>query len=100
MRNRSGLRTAPCGTPAWGVNGVEMAELTLTLMWRLLRKLEMMDWVGLGSLRLVSSNLYMRPLCHTLSNAFSMSKNIARVICFLLMPVRGRAAQVKGRLRT
>ena len=53
MRNRSGLRTAPCGTPAWGVNDVEMAELTLTLMWRLLRKLEMMDLVGLGSLRLV-----------------------------------------------
>ncbi len=23
-------------------------------------------------------------LCHTLSNAFSMSKNIAMVICFLL----------------
>lgn len=61
-----------------------MDEETLTLIWQLLRKLEMMDWVGCGSLRLESSILYMSPLCHTLSNAFSMSKNIARVISFLL----------------
>lgn len=44
----------------------------------------MIDWVGCGSLRLESSILYMGLLCHTLSNAFSMSKNIARVISFLL----------------
>lgn len=61
-----------------------MDEATLTLICRLLRKLEMVDWVGCGSLRLESSILYMRPLCHTLSKAFSISKNIARVISFLL----------------
>ena len=83
-RKRSGLRTAPCGTPAWGVKGVDMAEATLTLIWRLLRKLKMMDWVGFGSLRFVSSSLYLSPLCHTLSKAFSISKNIAMVISFLL----------------
>lgn len=61
-----------------------MEDATLTLMWRWVRKLEMSDWVGCGSLRLLSSSLYMSPLCHTVSNAFSMSKNIARVMCFLV----------------
>ncbi len=56
-RKRRGLRTAPWGTPAWGVNGVEMVDAILTLICLLLRKLEMMDWVGCGSLRFESSSL-------------------------------------------
>lgn len=47
----------------------------------------MIDWVDCGSLRLESSNLYMSLLCQTLPNVFvffSMSKNIARVVYFLL----------------
>ncbi len=57
MRKRRGLRKEPWGTPAWGVKRVEMEVATLTLICRLLRKLEMMDLVGCGSLRLLSSSL-------------------------------------------
>ena len=81
-RKRRGLRTAP---PRLGVKGDEMVVATLTLISRLLRELEMMDWVGGLSLRFLSRSLYFSPLCHILSNAFSMSKNIARVISFLLV---------------
>lgn len=57
MRKRRGLRTEPLGTPTYGVKGVEMKVEILTFICLLLRKLEMMDWVGLGSLRLLSRSL-------------------------------------------
>lgn len=51
-KKRSGLKTAPWGTPVWvGGRGLmncdEMVVATLTLICLLLGNLEIMAWVGL-----------------------------------------------------
>lgn len=66
------------------MKGVEILDGTWSLIFQLVRWLEMIDWVGCVSLKLESSIQHMSLLCHTLSNAISMSKNITRAITFFV----------------
>ena len=71
----NGLRTEPCGTPAFGLIWVENKLSTLTCMIRPTRKSESQRAILLGK---SSWNiLYLSPLCQTLSKAFSTSRKTA-----------------------
>ena len=79
------LRAAPCGTPAYGVNGDEMAgfqhRVSYFQVWE-----EVVDesycggwWSWIYGCR----SLYSSLLCQSLSDYFSKWQNIARVSSFL-----------------
>ena len=75
--NRIGERQDPWGTPAIGVLGVEKSEPTRTEY--VLSKLNDCTRLTTEGGTCSWSSLYSSPSCHTLSNAFSKSRNTAAV---------------------
>ena len=75
IKNRSGLRTNPWGVPALSFNFSDISSLILTGIVLS----EINDYnkltILLGNSWLIS--LYLRPLCHTESKAFSTSIKLA-----------------------
>ena len=70
-RNRSGLSMLPCGVPASSGTWCEMSFPSLTCIFLFCRNDDVMRRSIGGSFMLC--NFFLRPLCHTASNAFSTS---------------------------
>ena len=78
----NGLRTEPCGTPALGLIWLDKKLFTLTCMSRPTRKSESQRVILVE--RSNWEILYLNPLCHTLSKAFSTSRKAATTCSPLL----------------
>ena len=91
IRKSRGLKTEPCGLPAFNLTLSEI--LSLTLIDRVLsdinEDISLIIFVG----RFIFFSLWRRPLLQTESNAFSTSMNIAAPTCFLARAVIASSAR-------
>jgi hypothetical protein len=83
--NSVGDRTEPCGTPALIILGVDISPSTKTENFLLERK-EIMSLIKLDE-KSIFDNLYNKPLCHVVSNAYSIFMNTAAIDMLLKLRV-------------
>ena len=80
IKKSSGLRTEPCGVPAFNWTLSEASAYIFTDIVLLVIKEDMILNIFLGRSPVIS--LCLKPLCHTESNAFSTSMNTAAPTLF------------------
>ena len=101
-KNSDGPRTEPCGTPALMRRMDEEWPSCTTEIWRSLRKLE--SKFSNSPEMPYDFNLWMSPLCQTLSKTFEMSRATSRAsprwsnALFMCSVIRGRISPVDREL--
>lgn len=85
--NRTLSNSCPLGEAGAEGGGHFNLDLSIT------EKLEMMDFIACGSLRLLYNSLCMSPFCHTLLKTFSMLRNIVILIVIPVDVFRNRESE-------